>query len=85
MGSTEPVIEMSTRIISWGLRRPVYKADNLPPSCAVVMKSGNLNFLGPSGPPRDCNGTALTFTGRGAYIVQKCTRHPKITGAGMVS
>jgi len=27
------------------------KADNLPPSCAVVMKSGNLNFLEPSGPP----------------------------------
>ena len=23
--------------------RPVRKADNLPPSCAVVMKSGNLN------------------------------------------
>ena len=26
------------------------KADNLPPSCAVVTKSGNLNFLEPSGP-----------------------------------
>ena len=26
------------------------KADNLPPSCAIVMKSGNLNFLEPSGP-----------------------------------
>ena len=25
------------------------KADNLPPSCAIVMKSGNLNFLEPSG------------------------------------
>ena len=29
----------------------------LPPSCAVVMKSGNLNFLEPSGPLRACNGT----------------------------
>ena len=28
------------------------KADNLPPSCAVVMKYGNLNFLA-------CNGTTL--------------------------
>jgi len=28
----------------------VRKADNLPPSCAVVTKSGNLNFLEPSGP-----------------------------------
>ena len=35
------------------------KADNLPPSCAVVMKSGNLNFLEPSGPLQVCNGTAL--------------------------
>ena len=37
------------------------KADNLPPSCAVVMKSGNLNFLEPSGPLRACNGTDLPF------------------------
>ena len=31
----------------------------LPPSCAVVMKCGNLNFLEPSGPLLACNGTAL--------------------------
>jgi len=31
----------------------------LPPSCAVVMKSGYLNFLEPSGPLYACNGTAL--------------------------
>jgi len=37
----------------------VRKADNLPPSCAVVTKSGNLNFLEPSGPVQACNGTAL--------------------------
>ena len=37
------------------------KADNLPPSCAVVTKSGNLNFLEPSGPVQACNGTDLTF------------------------
>ena len=34
-------------------------ADNLPPSCAVVNKSGHLNFLEPSGPVQACNGTAL--------------------------
>ena len=37
------------------------RADNLPPSCAVVMKSGNLNLLEPSGPLQACNGTAFTF------------------------
>jgi len=31
----------------------------LPPSCTVVMKSGNLDFLEPSGPLQACNGTAL--------------------------
>ena len=31
----------------------------LPPSCAVVTKSGNLKFLESSGPLQACNGTAL--------------------------
>jgi len=34
---------------------------NLPPSCSVVMKSGNLNFLGPSGPLLASKETALSF------------------------
>ena len=34
-------------------------ADNLTPSCAVVTKAGNLNFLEPSGPLQACNWTAL--------------------------
>jgi len=37
------------------------KADNLPPSCAVVTNSGNLNFLEPSEPVQACNGTVLPF------------------------
>jgi len=32
---------------------------HLPPSCAVVMKSGNLNFQEPFVPVQACNGTAL--------------------------
>ena len=40
----------------------------LPPSCAVVMKSENLNFLEPSGPLQACNGTAL-FTCREVWKV----------------
>ena len=59
LGSIHPVTEMSTRNISWGQRRPVPKADNLPPSCFVVTKSGSLNFLEPSRPVQACNGTAL--------------------------
>jgi len=33
----------------------------LPPSCAVVTKSGSLNFLETSGPVQACNGTALPY------------------------
>jgi hypothetical protein len=33
----------------------------LPPSCAIIMKSGNLNFLEPSGSLQACNGTALLY------------------------
>ena len=38
------------------------KVDNLRLSCAVVMKSGNLNFLKPSRSVQACNGTAVPFT-----------------------
>jgi len=37
------------------------KADNLPSYCAVVTKSGSLNFPEISGPVQACYGTALTF------------------------
>ena len=51
------------------------KADTtLPPSCAVVMKSGNPNFLEPSGPLLACNGTALSFLLR---VVSGLAKHEK--------
>jgi hypothetical protein len=34
------------------------KLTTLPLSCTIVKKSGNLNFLEPSGPLQACNGTA---------------------------
>jgi len=46
----------------------VRKAHNLPPSCAVVTKSGNLNFLELSGPVQACNGTAF-------YPIFKVRKH----------
>ena len=59
LGSTQPLTEMSTRSISWGKGGRCVRLTTLPPSRAVVMKSGNLNFLEPSGPLQACNGTAL--------------------------
>ena len=58
LGSTHFLTEMSNRSVSWGCVR----LTTLPPSCAVVTKSGNLNFLEPSGPLQACNWTDLPFT-----------------------
>ena len=59
LGSTQPLTEVSTRNISWGKGGRRVRLTTLPPSCAVVMLSGNLNFLEHSGPLQPCNGTAL--------------------------
>ena len=45
----------------------------LPPSCAVVMKSGNLNFLEPSGPLQAYNGTALLLP-FSRYILRRASQ-----------
>ena len=52
------------------------KADNLPPSCAVVTKSGSFNFLEPSGPVQPCNGTSLPlpFTQKSLLYFLCCQR-----------
>jgi hypothetical protein len=51
LGLTQPLTEMSTRNNSWGqpyhIRGP------------IVLKSGSLNLLEPSGPVQACNGIAL--------------------------
>jgi len=62
LGSTQPLTEMSTRSITWGKGGWCVRLTTLPPSCAVVTKSDNLNFLEPSGPLQVYKGTSLTFT-----------------------
>jgi len=61
LGSTQPLTEMSTGSISWGKDGRCLRLTNLPTSCALVMKSGYLNFLEPCGQHQACNGTALPF------------------------
>ena len=53
------------------------KLTNLQPSCAVVTKSGNLNFLENSGPVQACNGTDLLIllTCLLAYLLTHSTVH----------
>jgi len=46
---------------SWGKDGRCLRLTTLPPSCAVVMKSGNLNFLEPSGPSRPVMGLLYLY------------------------
>jgi hypothetical protein len=63
LGSTHPLTEIVPGEFHGGKCGRCIGLTTLPPSCAVVMKSGNLNFLEPSGPLQACNGTALPFYG----------------------
>jgi hypothetical protein len=54
-----PLIDLILRQAHWGKGGRRLELTTLPHSCAVVMKSGNFNFLEPSGPLQACNGTAL--------------------------
>jgi hypothetical protein len=62
LGSTQHLTEMSTRNISWGKGGRCVRLTTLPLTCAVVKKSGNLNFLEPSGLLQACNGTDLLLS-----------------------
>jgi hypothetical protein len=70
LGLTQPLTEMSTRNISWGKVVRCLGLTTFPPSCLhvpIVLKSGSLRLLEPSGPVQDCNGIALPFTRRGGW------------------
>ena len=54
------------------------KPETLPPSCAVVMKSGSLNFLEPSGPLQACKGLLYLYMNDSTRVVY-CVRFYCIT------
>jgi hypothetical protein len=61
LGSTQPLTEISTRNVSWGVKAA--GAQGWQPchlDVLIVIKSGSLNLLlAPSGPVKACNGIAL--------------------------
>jgi hypothetical protein len=60
LGSTQPLTEMIPGVFSGGKGGRCVRL-TLPPSRAVVVKSGSLNSLEPLGPLQACNGTALAL------------------------
>ena len=71
--------EMSTRSICLGGKGGrCVRQTILPSSCAVVMKSGNLNFLELFGPRQACKGTALSLPWRKHNSTRKRLFAPQI-------
>ena len=62
LGLTHPLTEMSTRNISWGVKAAgAYGWQPYHLHFPIVLKSGSLNLLEPSGSVQACNGTALPW------------------------
>ena len=58
-GLTQPLTEMSTKNISWGVKAAGAEGWPYNLHVPIVLKSGSLNLLEPSGPVQACNGIAL--------------------------
>ena len=62
LGLTQPLTEMSTRNISWGVKAAGAEGWQLYYlHVPIVLKSGSLYLLEPSGPVQACNWIAFTF------------------------
>jgi hypothetical protein len=60
LGLTQPVTQMSSRNISWGVKAlGVYGWQPYHLHVSTVLKSGSLKLLEPSGSVQACNGIAL--------------------------
>jgi hypothetical protein len=65
---TQPLTEMSTRDISWGVKATgAYGWQPYHFHVPIVLKSGSPNLLEPSGTVQTCNGIALPFVGPKYY------------------
>ena len=68
LGLTQPLTEMSTRNISWGVKAAgAYGWQPYHLHVPIVLKSGSHNLLEPSGPVQTCNGITLPFCLYGRY------------------
>ena len=74
LGSTQPLTEMSTRNVSWGLRRPVRRADNLTSfMCRLSCNLGASTSWNPQGLSRPVMGLLFTFRmGKSRHVKSCC-------------
>jgi hypothetical protein len=63
LGSTQPLTEMSTRILPGGKERPVREADNLNDICeSTYRKLCSLDISQPHGPSRCAESMTVCFS-----------------------
>ena len=71
LGSTQPLTEMSTTTISWGVKAAgEYSWQSNHLHVPIVLKSWSLNLLEPSGPVQACTGIDLPVP---LFIVDQST------------
>jgi len=76
LGLTQPLTEMSTRNISWEVKvASAYGWQPYPLHVPIVLKSGSLNLLEPSGPVQGCTGIALPLP-----LTSSCALHSQGIG-----
>jgi hypothetical protein len=56
----------------------VRKADNLPPSCADIKKSGGFKLMESCAPVQACNGRAFLLKGMQQYCFESSSFLPKL-------
>ena len=62
LGSTQPLTEVSTRYITWGVKAAGRRADrSYYLHVSIVLDSARLKLLEPSGPVQACNGVVLPY------------------------
>ena len=72
LGSTQPLTEMSTGGFLGGKGGRCVRLKTLPPSCAVVMKFGNLNSWNPLGYFRPVMGLIFTDYELQLFFLRSC-------------
>jgi hypothetical protein len=70
-GSTQPLVEMSTRNLPGGKGWPTHRADNLTAVSQLSRKCGSLDISKPYGSPEPVTGTAL--------LLQYCRNYTLVT------
>jgi hypothetical protein len=86
LGSTQPLLEMSTRNVPLSKGRPARKADNLPAICErLSRKCGSTDVSQPYGPPRPVAGIALHLLYMKIFNQARASRTQKLVSRGLLT